>query len=491
MVALLLRQPTPQTLATAPTPQDDLDRQRTMTEAWRAYSGKLMDPLKVKADQPNDNVKVNRCSPIVFKTTSWLFGPTLKLECKDGDFMTDLWGDDDEMMTRLSEMKINGGVFGHVFVKLIPSPTPGAAPRLVNLNPQITRMVNHPDDCKLRLAYVIDYPGTQDLQKRQIIARIDPNTTLEKIGNYAPDNTWTITNYVRRGPYGNYTQDGPPDYWPYPFAPVIDWQNLPNPNEAWGTPNLTDDLVGLNKSINFFLSNLARIIKHHAHPLTVGINLRASEIQTDVDGMICLPSPDSKIDKLAPMDKFTEFLAVIMHLYSSMDELSRVPAVALGRMETLPRGNISGVALKLLLQPIMELTTQHQRLYGSGIRALSRAALVIAGKLPVAQFKAYGVDVKWQNLMPIDDFQAAQVAQILIAIGVSEETVFAQLGYAADEEFKKRVREAVRKQQAFGLPTTPQPGQPPQQQNQQQPGQPGQPPNSGNQQQQQGGQQGA
>ena len=146
MVALLTKQ-TPQTLATAPTPQEDLERQRLMTEAWKAYRGQLQDALKVEADQPNDNVKVNRCSPIVTKSASFLFGQAIKIECKDEDFMKELWGDDDEMMTRFSKLKINGGVLGHVFVKLIPSPKPGNAPRIVILNPQIVRPVTDPDDC--------------------------------------------------------------------------------------------------------------------------------------------------------------------------------------------------------------------------------------------------------------------------------------------------------------------------------------------------------
>lgn len=71
MVALLPKQQTPQTLATAPTPQEDLDRQRTMADAWKAYRGQLQDALKVEADQPNDNVKVNRCAPIVTKSASF------------------------------------------------------------------------------------------------------------------------------------------------------------------------------------------------------------------------------------------------------------------------------------------------------------------------------------------------------------------------------------------------------------------------------------
>ena len=491
MVALLPRQQTPLTLATAPTPQEDLERQRLMTDAWKAYRGQFLDALKVEADQPNDNVKVNRCSPIVTKSASFLFGQTIKIECKDQDFLTELWGDDDEMMTRFSKIKINGGVLGHVFVKLIPKPTPGAAPRLVILNPQIVRVVTDPDDCELVLAYIIDYPGTPDLQKRQVICRIDPNSNLEAIGDFDPDDTWTISNYYRRGPGGSWVQKGATEDWLYPFPPIFDWQNLPNPNEFWGTPNLTDDLIGLNKSINFLLTNLARIIKYHGHPKVVLSGVRSEQISITVDESLCLPSPESKATMLAPMTNFHDLLAVIGDLRSSMDEQSRVPSVALGRLESLPRGNISGVALKLLFQPLMELTTQEQRLYGSGIRNVTRAGLVLAGKIPLEQYRSYKVGVTWPNLLPIDDLVAAQTAQILLAIGISEETVFGELGYDINAEFIKRVKEAMRKQKLAQV----QPDQAGdgQQQNQGNGGQPGQQ-QQGNQQpppQQQGGQQAA
>lgn len=398
--------------------------------------------------------------------------------------MLELWGDDDEMMTRFSKMKINGGVLGHVFVKLIPSPTPGNAPRIVILNPQIVRVVTDPDDCELVLAYIIDYPGTPDLQKRQVISRIDLNSSLEDVGNYDPDDTWTICNYVRRGPYGDWQPKGAPIDWPYPFAPIFDWQNLPNPNEFWGTPNLTDDIIGLNKTVNFLLSNLARIIKFHGHPKTVISGARASQIEIAVNEALCLPDPTSKVQVLAAMEHFADLLAVCMHLYSSMDELSRVPSVALGRLEALPRGQISGVALKLLFQPLMELTTQEQRLYGSGIRNIARAALVLAGKLPVEQYRDYKVNITWPNLLPIDDLTAAQTAMLLKQLGVSDETIFGELGYDSNVEAKKSAKEDIAKQALL----------PPElQQQNQQPGMqpPGQQGNQQQPQQQQGGQQAA
>src|SRR5258708_21200774 len=71
------------TLAQAPVPQDDLERKREMDDAWKAYRGKFQPPLKVAPNQPDLNVISNRCSPIVNKGVSFLFGQELKIEAPD------------------------------------------------------------------------------------------------------------------------------------------------------------------------------------------------------------------------------------------------------------------------------------------------------------------------------------------------------------------------------------------------------------------------
>ncbi len=201
--------------------------------------------------------------------------------------------------------------------------------------------------------------------------------------------------------------------------------------------------------------------------------MQASQLQMSVDGIICLPAPDSKLEKLAPMDNFTGLLAVLASLRDDMDEQSRVPAVALGRLESLPKGNISGVALALLFQPLTEKTTQKQRLYGKLIREITRAGLVLANLITVEQYEDYDIGIHWQNLLPDDDLQAAQTALIYEQLGVSESTLMQRLGFNPDDEAQKKLVEGQAKMDAFsrgqGFPPQPAqlPGQPPQPQQQQ------------------------
>lgn len=497
MIQMPTQQDITRSLATAPVPQADLDRKRAMREAWKAYRGQFQKPLKIDKDQPDDNVIVNFSGPIVDKGASWLFGQPVKIEVVDDsgkdetplqDFVTGFWGDDDDKMSLLNDAGQNGGVCGQAFLKLIPARGRMKYPRVVVLDPEIVRKVTAPDDCSLTLAYVIEYsydatynPGAS-VQKRQIIARVDPDGLAGDAGEYDLDDTWTITNYMRytsaTGQQAGWQQVGEVEEWPYPFAPIFDNKNLPNPNEAWGTPDLTQDIIDQNKALNFLFSNLARIIKYHGHPKTWAKGVGASQISTAIDDLIVLQSPDAQLGTLLPMENFAGILSVIAAVMSNIDQQSRVPAVALGRQDQLPKlGNISGVALSLMFQPLIEKTEQKRRLYGKTIREITRAALVLAGLLDISNYEDCKIGLHWSPLLPADNLVAAQEALILQQLGISMQTILAGLGYDPDDEADKKATEDQKKVDAFskgqGFPPAPpvppqqQPGQPPAQTQQQ------------------------
>jgi len=466
---------TAQSIAQSKPSQADLERRRHIHHAWEAYRGKLPQPLKVSADQPNDNVLANRCAPIVDKGVSFLFGKQLKIEAateaqkqaKDAadeaglpeapkketptqDFLDGIWGDDDDKMTLLSQLAINGGVCGQTFAKLIPAQGMMKFPRIVVLNPELIRIVTAPDDCSLTVAYIIEYPiGDGTVQKRQVIARVDPDGLAEVAGEYDLDDIWTITNYIRNVQYGSvnapWIQVGSQEVWPYPFAPIFCCQNLPNPNEPWGTPDLTLDIIEMNRVLNFVQSNTSRIIKYHAHPKTWAKGIGASQIQIAVDDVIVLQSDTAQIGVLEMHSDLASSLNFAANLRADMDEQSRVPAVALGRTAELPKGNISGVALQLLFQPLIEKTVMKQRLYGKLVREISRAALVLGGLVDITDYEDEEIELHWQNLLPVDDLAAAQTAQILQTLGVSDSTILQQLGYDADAETMKSASETAKK----------------------------------------------
>jgi hypothetical protein len=374
-------------------------------------------------------------------------------------------------MSLLSKLAMNGGVCGQAFMKLIPPQGQMKYPRLVTLDPQIVRIVTPPDDCDLIQAFIIEYPGPNDMQCKQIIARVDPDNLAGIAGEYDLDDTWQIANFQRKnksfgGINSQWEQVGETQTWPYPFPPIFTCQNLPNPNESWGIPDLTQDLIRQNRVLNFIQSNTARIIKYHAHPKTWAKGIGSTQIQMAVDDLTILQSDSAQLQNLEMHGDLSSSLNFAATIRSDMDEQSRVPAVALGRQADLPKGNISGVALALMFQPLIEKTTMKRRSYGAMIRQLTRAALVIAGLIDIADYENYAVDIHWSSLLPNDDLQAAQTALILQQLGASTSTLLSGLGLDPENEAQKVEKEQARQVQNYsrgvGLPPAqpPQPGQP-------------------------------
>lgn len=429
-------------IAQKPISHGDADRIDRMKKAWDAYRGKFKQPLKIAKDQPDDNVLVNRCAPIVDKGVSFLFGPVVQFSVPNRDLEIEkclqyIWGSDDDKMTLLSQAAINGGVCGQVFIKIIPPQGPLKYPKLVVLNPMTVRIVTPPDDCSLVIAYIIEYPGDKNTQNKQIIARVDPDGYSEVAGYEDIDDTWTITNYKRFGQAGSWVRIGDTEEWSYPFPPIMCCQNLPNPNEIWGTPDLTSDIIEMNSVINFNESNISRILKYHAHPKSYATGLTATQIDMSVDSLICLPNENAMLRNLEMTSDLHSSLNFVASLRSDMDEQSRVPGVALGRLVDLPRGTISGVALELLFQPLIEKTIQKRRLYGKLIRDVSKACLCIMDLINIDDFDEFDIDLQWQNLLPVDNLVAAQTAILLLQVGVSRRSVMEKLGYDPDVEAAK------------------------------------------------------
>ena len=84
--------------------------------------------------------------------------------------------------------------------------------------------------------------------------------------------SWLVRDLVReRGRSWEIKQEL---MWGFPWAPIVDWQNLPDPEDYYGDPDLVRP--ELNDALNFVASNTMRIIKHHGHPKTIGVGMRAT-----------------------------------------------------------------------------------------------------------------------------------------------------------------------------------------------------------------------
>lgn len=393
--------------------------------AWAAYYGDMARPLKVVPGQPDDNVILNFARLIVDKGASFLFGDDLDFETEDeatGAYLEAVWTAN-RKATTLHKLAVNGGVAGHAWLKI--QPQPGAPPRLIVLDPGAVCAIWRPDDYEHAVEYRIQYAGIdpdtgKPIATRQVITEVDGH--------------WIITDYVSRGDRAGWEMQGEPTVWPFAWPPIIGCQNLPAPNVYWGVSDLEKDVLGLLNSINFVLSDIARILKFHAHPKTVVSGWTGKgDIRVDVNGTIYLPSAEAKIANLEMASDLSASLDLYNQLCEALFQMTRIPQVALGKMDKV--GPSSGVALRISYQPIMEKTQTKRMMYGDMIDELNQHLLEMGGKPPS------DITIRWPDLLPTNEKEQAEVGLIQKQLGVSLQTIIEHLGLDYSTEMEQKTQE--------------------------------------------------
>lgn len=496
----------------------DAQRKQAMQAAWQAYLGMLPPALKVEPGEYDLNVNVNRLAPVVDTGIAWLFGNALGIEIdpnqplfalpgQDGgpddpdraldmaadtdsdeatgnlipqavvagapternpkldeaqDYLDGCWGDEDERMTLLSKLAMNGGNCGHLFAKILP-PDPQSGrqfPRLIVLDPQNVTIDTDPEDSETVRCYHISYDAEADdgtaIQKRQVIARQDN-------GAGTADDCWTITNYAKSSEGSEWIPLGQPVLWRHPWPPIVDGPNLPLPNQRWGQPDITPSLIGLNKAINFVASNINAVGYSHGHPWIFASGTDAEILNIAPGRVISIPHPDGKLDAINASGDIAGLMQFEADLRSDMDEQSKVPGVATGRIGELPRGQISGVTIRMLYMPLVFRTTFKRRTYGKFIREANARMLALGGYGDGTDLGGVKTLLHWQDPLPTDDLQQAQAAFQWSQMGVSNDTLMSKGGFDPDVERRKNEEANMRQLTAFsqgrGMP--PEPPEPP------------------------------
>lgn len=400
---------------------DDQARKIQMRTAWEAYFGKLPNPFKQKIGSPNDSINANFCRLVVDVGASFLFGHgqvgfelNMTEKTEQEEYLEAVWTNNHKM-TLLQKAAINGGVTGHVFIKIIEQK--GSYPRLVLLDTETVSVVTSFDDVDNVEAYYISYPSRDE--RGPVLFR----ETIRKEGNI-----WIVQDELSTD--GRIWSKGDPVVWPYSFPPVIHCQNLPAPNEFWGIADLEPDIIDLQKAINFLLSNINSIIRFHAHPKTWGKGFTAKDLRIGIDETIVFPSPDAELHNLEMQSDLAGSIGFYQRLKEVFHEVSRIPEIASGRLENM--GNLSGVALQILYSPLIDKTEAKRRTYGDMLVELNRRILAIGG---------YGdglyTKIIWPELLPSDMLQVRQASLIDMQLGASQDTLLQKLGYDPDLERQK------------------------------------------------------
>ena len=409
--------------AVADATAEEAARVEAISAAWDAYYGRFPKPLRVRAGQADDNVSVNYCRAVVDKGVSFLFGQDVRFELDETEqtaeeeWLQECWRANRGMVT-LQKLALSGAIAGHAFAKIVPA---RPLPRVVVLDPASVRVHWDPEDLDTVVQYIIQY-STIDHRTDRVVAF---RQRIERQDN----GRWRIVDEVSQS--GGAWRTRADTAWPWTWPPILDCQNLPNPNEYWGISDLEEDVIGLNRSINFVLSNVNRIIRFHAHPKTWGRGFTASQLNVGIDETIVLPSADAELHNLEMQSDLGSSIALYERLREALHQVTRVPEVATGKLDNA--GALSGVALHILYQPLIEKTETKRRTYGELVTELNRRMLALAGF-----GEEHHTVIHWPELIPTDPFQEAQAAVLYQQLGVSSDTLLQRLGFDPDLEREKR-----------------------------------------------------
>lgn len=402
--------------------EEEQERLKRYKRAWEAYHGRLPDPLKVRGGKPNDNLKVNYARLVIDLGVTFLFGRDVRFELAEGqatpaeDWLGQVWKRN-RKLTWLQKLAMNGGVCGTVFVKIVPGPR---FPRLINLDPAMVKPTYEDEDIDRVTSWTLSWiaiTNGEPMQRRQRIDRVS-------------DAAWIIVDEQK--PFSNerWVEIGRQD-WPYSWAPVHHAQNLPAANEFFGIADLEDDLIGLNKGMNFLLSNMNRIIRFHAHPKTWGKGFKAAELQVAIDETIVLPNKDAELGNLEMQGDLSSSIELYKEIKDALQGIARTPAIAAGKVEQL--GQLSGLALKVLYGPLVGKTETKQQTYGDLLVELNEHLLELGG---------HGAELEttlhWPEMVPSDELQQRNMLIIDKQLGASQDTVLQKAGYDPDVEREKR-----------------------------------------------------
>lgn len=385
-------------------------------QAWDYYDGKHRKMLKVKRGI-DDNLTVNLIRLAIDKTTAYLFGKGVQFKTGDETqdaWLAEVWAQNKRALF-LQQLGVTGAVVGHCFIKI--APRENAAPRLTLLDPMIVKVGIEPDDYQTVNGYELTWQSKDE--RGDAVTRIQ---TIER----ASDAAWTITDKQQRGnaPATVLNQV----VWAYPFAPILSGQNLPRAHQFFGQSDVAQ-LFALQDVVNFTASNIGKILRLHAHPKTIGTGFATKQLDTSPDEMLVLPSADAKVFNLEMQSDLASSIAFYGKLLEAWHELARIPAVSTGTLSDV--GALSGTALRILYEPLLELVESKQQTYGDLLRDVNRALLAIGLG---GDYASYQVDVKFPELLPRNAKEETETALLKQQVGVSTPTLLGELGYNAETE---------------------------------------------------------
>jgi hypothetical protein len=424
------------------------DSGRTIAQA-RAYRlGKQPKQLKVKPLQYDDNIILNMTGLIANRSVSQLIGGGVKFKFEDDNsgaeipqktYIEAMWdANHQEILLHRACLAASEAGTGY-FLLCDPAQNMGGVvgedgvtyPRIMMLDPAFMTMDTLPEDFEMVTRYTVQYKFTgldgKEAQRKKIID-LDPETE-----------TWSITDYEStQASGGRFLEVGRLD-WIYPFSPVVHWQNLPTIDSPYGEPDITDDTIETQNSLNGDVSSLNKSLRLGADPLRWARNYsppldKDGNAVSDIGaGRMINVGSDGEINQLPPATDWNGSLAFAHFILKSMFNISRTVD-----LDSIQVATLTNFGIKVLYQDNTHKIDTKRELFGDALEEINRRAQMMAGMEPVE------TETIWPEFLPVNLVELVQYFQTLIALGImSKQTAAEKLELSWDQEQKRREAESA------------------------------------------------
>jgi hypothetical protein len=413
----------------------------------RAYRlGKQPHQLKVKPNQYDDNLILNFTGLIVDRSVSQMVGGgiSFKFEGDDGqaelpqkEWIEDIW-DANHQEILLHRCALAAAEAGTAYLMLCdPALGMGSAnengveyPRLLMLDPAFVTIETVPEDYEVVLRYIIQYktigPDGKELVRRKTIERDEENLALSQ---------WVIIDEELSYKTGSQFVEVGRIEWPYDFAPIVHWQNLPTIDSPYGEPDITGDLMATQDSLNGDASSLNKSLRLGADPLRWAKGLDGfSKVETGAGTMVNV-GPDGEINQLEPATDWNGSLAFAKFIRQALFDISRTVDID-SLNDRL--GSLTNFALKVIYQDNASKIATKRELMGDALEEVNRRLQIMAGAEPIE------TEVIWSDFMPVNEVERGKYFLDLLNAGViSKQTACEELGYDWEDEQERMTGESA------------------------------------------------
>lgn len=401
----------------------EADRQHRMMKAQAAFDGQYDAQLKTEPGKPDDNTDPNYAAVIVQNGVDFLFGKGVDVEIGGDEdtegpaekYLNTIWPEE-ERTCDLIDLATNGAIHGHAWLKIVLT---NDVPSVMVMDSMNLSAEWDSDNYKQPLRYFNQY---------NTVVNGKPKIRRERVERQGAG--WVIY-YEESQPDSNvWTQFAPPVIWNYPFAPFFHCKNLPAPNEFYGKPDLTTNVLRLIHRLHRLDGLIDKIIRAHASPKPVARGMRPQELKTGTEDTLFLPDKEQELTLLEMTGDLTNALERRRMLRETLAEISHVPEIATGKTDNI--GKLSGLALQILYSPLLKQTDKKRLTYGLLIVQVVKALLVIGRQ------KDDAVTLNWSNPLPRDTQSEVDGALSKKQLGISEDSLMRELGYDPEVEREKR-----------------------------------------------------